>query len=243
MLTLAELRVIDIRSGYGDMEILHGVSILARSGKVTCLLGPNGCGKSTLANTTMGIVRPTSGRVFLDDQEITGQKTHEIVRRGVAKLSQGLVVFPQMNVKENLLVGAYSLKDGSLIEPRIEKVFGMFPDLRGKLRVKAGNLSGGEQVMLCISRVLMMDPKVLILDEPSLGLSPKLINIVYDQIRTIADSGTTIILIEQNVRKALAVGDHAFILDLGCNRADGECKVLAESSELEAAYFGRTARR
>jgi branched-chain amino acid transport system ATP-binding protein len=181
--------------------------------------------------------------VFLDDQEITGLKTHEIVRRGVAKLSQGLVVFPQMNVKENLLVGAHSLKDRSLIEPRIEKVFRMFPDLRGKLRVKAGNLSGGEQVMLCISRVLMMDPKVLILDEPSLGLSPKLINIVYDQIRTIAGSGTTILLIEQNVRKALAVGDYAFILDLGQNRAHGECKVLAESSELEAAYFGRPSQR
>src|ERR1700722_6495951 len=239
MPTLAELRAIDIRSGYGDMEILHGVSVLARTGKVTCLLGPNGGGKSTLANTMMGIVRPRAGRVLLDDQEITGLKTPELVQRGVAKLSQGLVVFPQMNVKENLLVGAHSLEDISLIEPRMEKVFGMFPALGGKLRVKAGNLSGGEQVMLCISRVLMMDPKVLILDEPSLGLSPKTINIVYDQVRTIADSGTTILLIEQNVRKALAVGDYAFILDLGRNRADGECKVLAESSELEAAYFGR----
>jgi branched-chain amino acid transport system ATP-binding protein len=243
MPTLAELRVTDIRSGYGDMEILHGVSILARSGRVTCLLGPNGCGKSTLANTVMGIVRPRSGRVLLDDGEITGLKTHEIVQRGVAKLSQGLVVFPQMSVKENLLVGAHSLKDRSLVEPRMGKVFAMFPALGGKLRVKAGNLSGGEQVMLCISRVLMMDPRVLILDEPSLGLSPKMINIVYDQIRTIADSGTTIILIEQNVRKALAVGDYAFILDLGQNRADGECKALAGSSELEAAYFGRPSPR
>ncbi|MGA2666367.1 MAG: ABC transporter ATP-binding protein [Nitrososphaerales archaeon] len=239
---MAELRVVDVRSGYGDMEILHGVSILARSGKVTCLLGPNGCGKSTLANTAMGIVRPTSGEVLLDDEEITGLKTHEIVRHGIAKLSQGLVVFPQMSVKENLLVGAHSLRDRSLIGPRTEKVFGMFPSLRGRLKVKAGNLSGGEQVMLCISRVLMMEPKVLILDEPSLGLSPKLINIVYDQVRTIADGGTTILLIEQNVRKALAVGDHAFILDLGRNRADGECKALAASSELEAAYFGRPSR-
>jgi branched-chain amino acid transport system ATP-binding protein len=243
MPTLAELRAIDIRSGYGDMEILHGVSIVARSGKVTCLLGPNGCGKSTLANTTMGIVKPTSGRVFLDDQEITGLNTHDIVRRGVAKLSQGLVVFPQMNVKENLLVGAHSLSDRSLIGPRMEKVSDMFPSLKGKLRVKAGNLSGGEQVMLCISRVLMMEPKVLILDEPSLGLSPKLINIVYEHIKTIAKGGTTIILIEQNVRKALAVGDYAYVLDLGTNRVDGECGVLAESSELEAAYFGRSSRK
>src|SRR3984957_15742445 len=177
MPTLAELRAIDIRSGYGDMEILHGVSVLARTGKVTCLLGPNGGGKSTLANTMMGIVRPRAGRVLLDDQEITGLKTPELVQRGVAKLSQGLVVFPQMNVKENLLVGAHSLEDRSLIEPRMEKVFGMFPALGGKLRVKAGNLSGGEHVMISLSRLPMVVSKLLIIYDPSLGLFAIPINV------------------------------------------------------------------
>jgi len=235
---LAELKISSLHSGYEDLEVLHGVSIRAESAKITCIIGPNGSGKSTLANSIVGLVKVTSGKIEVDGLEITGRAPYNIIKFGISKLSQGSTVFPQMTVGENLSMGAYTLKEKIEINERLQTIYEMFPVLKSKTRALGGNLSGGEQVMLSIARILMSKPRITIFDEPSLGLSPKYVDIVYDKIREIRDSGITVLLVEQNVRKALSVSDYAYVLELGENKTEGAGSELAGKENLFDVYVG-----
>jgi branched-chain amino acid transport system ATP-binding protein len=232
-LVLEELRV-----GYDQADVLSGVSLTVRPGEITCILGANGAGKSTLIRAILSLTPPRGGRIFHDDVEITGWPTHRIVSRGIACIPEGRKVFPKMTVRENLLMGAYA-RDGADIPELIDGVFGTFPRLRERLNQLAGTMSGGEQAMLSIGRGLMAAPKLLIIDEPSLGLSPLFVKENFAVIRRINETGVTILLVEQNVKQTLAIAHHGCVLSQGRVVATGDAAALRENAEVRAAYFGK----
>lgn len=234
----ADLRLQDIRVGYDDADVLSGVSLDVRAGEITCILGANGAGKTTLIRAILSLTPPRSGRVFHDGEEITGWPTHRIIRRGIACIPEGRRVFPRMTVRENLLIGAYA---DSVADPQalLGGVFETFPRLKERLGQLAGTMSGGEQAMLSIGRGLMASPKLLIIDEPSLGLAPLFVKENFGVIRRINESGVTILLVEQNVKQTLAIAQRGYVLSQGRVVAAGDAAALRGNADVRAAYFGK----
>ncbi len=232
------LAVREIHAGYGRIPILQGVTLAVRPGEVVSIIGPNGAGKSTTFKVIVGFLKPERGEVVFDGGRITGLRPDEVLRRGLAYVPQGRIVFSQMTVLENLEMGAYIERDRGRIAAALERVFGLFPVLAERRRQKAGTLSGGEQQMLAIGRALMTQPRLLLLDEPSLGLSPKFLGIIFSKIAELKTAGMTMMIVEQNAVKALSVADRGYVLELGRNRFEGPGPALLADPEVKRLYLG-----
>lgn len=228
----------DIYTAYDRADVLSGISLEVEPGKITCILGSNGAGKTTLIRSILSLTAPRTGRILYDGADITGLATHQIVRRGIACIPEGRRVFPKMTVRENLLVGGYQ-ESASALRARLAEVFQVFPQLRERTGQLAGTMSGGEQAMLSIGRGLMAAPKLLIIDEPSLGLSPLYVKANFNVIRAINEQGVTVLLVEQNVKQTLAVAHRGYVLSQGRVVAAGEVDRLREDPQVRDAYFGR----
>ena len=227
-----------LTAGYGKMAILHDVTLDVRVGEMVSVIGPNGAGKSTAFKTIVGFLHPTGGRVLFDGQDITGLRPDQVLPRGLAYVPQGRIVFPQMTVLENLEMGAYIERDGRRIREALERVYRLFPILAERRAQRAGTMSGGEQQMVAIGRALMTTPKLILLDEPSLGLAPKFVSLIFDKLIEMKRSGYTMMVVEQNAAKALAVADRAYVLELGRNRFEGLGRTLLEDPEVKRMYLG-----
>ena len=237
MLSLENLHVF-----YGEIHALKGVSLEVRPGEIVALLGNNGAGKTTTLRTVSGLLTPREGRVRLDGQVLTGVPAHEIVMRGIAHVPEGRRIFNRLTVRENLMMGAYRRRDGGIAED-LERVFALFPRLRERLGQVAGTLSGGEQQMLAIGRALMARPRLLMLDEPSLGLAPKVVRDVMARLTDLRQRGVTVLVAEQHARAALAVADRAYVLERGRVAVSGSRERLLQEPAVRAAYLGRRALR
>jgi ABC-type branched-subunit amino acid transport system ATPase component len=233
---LLELRAVE--AGYGSIQILHGVSLHVNPGEVVAVIGPNGAGKSTTFKVIMGFVTHLGGEIAFDGRSLVGERPDRILALGLGYVPQGRVVFGQMTVRENLEMGAYLERDKSAIGASMERVFSLFPRLGERRRQMAGSLSGGEQQMLAMGRALMMQPKMLMLDEPSLGLSPRLVDEVFDKTVEMARTGLTVMLVEQNAARALEIADRGYVLELGKNRFEGAGRELLENPEVSRLYLG-----
>jgi branched-chain amino acid transport system ATP-binding protein len=232
------LHALDLTVGYGKMPILHGVTLEVRQGEMVSVIGPNGAGKSTAFKTIVGFLRPVSGSVTFDGQDITGLRPDQVLYRGLAYVPQGRIVFPQMTVLENLEMGAYIERDGRKIGEALERVYELFPILADRRRQRAGTMSGGEQQMVAIARALMTTPKLVMLDEPSLGLSPKFVSIIFERLTEMKRAGYTLMVVEQNAARALAVADRGYVLELGRNRFEGTGQSLLDDPEVKRLYLG-----
>ena len=228
----------DIHAGYGQMEILHGISLEVRRGEMVSIIGPNGAGKSTVFKTIVGLLRARSGRVLFNGHDINGLRADQILPRGLAYVQQGRIVFPGMTVLENLEMGAYILRDGARLRAALDHVYGLFPILAERRAQKAGTMSGGEQQMVAIARALMTSPKLILLDEPSLGLSPKFVSFVFDKLSQMKSSGYTMLVVEQNAAKALSVADRGYVLELGRNRFADTGPALLADPDVKRLYLG-----
>jgi branched-chain amino acid transport system ATP-binding protein len=234
----ALLTVSEIVTAYGKIEALKGVSLTVKEGGITCLLGPNGAGKTTLMMTIAGILKPKRGNVRFQNQDITGASPSRIVSSGVALVPENRLVFPQMTVMENLSAGAYHRSDKGGVEEDRERMLVRFPRLRERASQEAGTLSGGEQQMLAVARALMSRPKLLLMDEPSLGLAPMIVQEIFAIVAELNRDGTSIFLVEQNVHMALKVADHFYLMDQGRIAFDGAPDALAEDEVISRAYLG-----
>jgi branched-chain amino acid transport system ATP-binding protein len=235
------LRAEGVVTGYAKVEILHGVSVEAGDGQVTCIFGPNGCGKSTLLKAIAGAIETWDGRVSLDGEDITGLPSHAVLSHGLALMPQGGGVFPQLSVRDNLRMGGYTLRSRQALAERIEELLEEFPRLRDRLSVNAGNLSGGEQMMLAIARALIVRPRFLLFDEPSAGLSPKLAAEALERVAELAQRGVGVLMVEQNIREAMRVADRIYVLVGGSNRFEGRPADIADDRELMRLYLGAPA--
>jgi branched-chain amino acid transport system ATP-binding protein len=233
------LHVEDLRSGYGDIEVLRGVSFDVAAGEIVCLIGANGAGKSTLLKTLFGLVRPRHGRVVLAGEDIAGLHPTEILRRGLSLVPQGRCNFPAMTVRENLEMGAYTRRDPAVARD-VEALMARFPVLGEKGHELAGNLSGGQQQVLEMAAALLRHPRLLLLDEPSLGLSPLMVADVFATIRQMNRDGATIIMVEQNARQALAISDHAVVLELGRKALEGTGEEIFNNPAVREHYLGQS---
>ncbi|MBI4591586.1 MAG: ABC transporter ATP-binding protein [Candidatus Rokubacteria bacterium] len=227
-----------IHAGYGKLEILHGVSLEVRRQELVSVIGPNGAGKSTAFKTIIGLLRPRSGRILFDGREITGLRPDQVLRLGLAYVPQGRIVFPQMTVLENLEMGGYIERDPARVREALERVYALFPILAERTRQKAGTMSGGEQQMVAIARALMTTPKLILLDEPSLGLSPKFVTLIFEKLVEMKRAGYTMMVVEQNAAKALSVADRGYVLELGQNRFEGTGQLLLTDPEVKRLYLG-----
>jgi branched-chain amino acid transport system ATP-binding protein len=232
------LEVKNLRVHYGKAEALKGISLGVDEGKIVTLIGANGAGKTTTLRTISGIKLPTSGEIWFEGKQIDGMPLHEIVRLGIAHIPEGRRVFATMTVLENLQLGAYLRRDKHEIARDLENIFEHFPALKGRLGQPAGSLSGGEQQMLATARALMTSPKLLLMDEPSLGLSPILVEEVANIITDINRGGVSIILVEQNARMALRLAEKAYVLEVGRVALEGNAKELANDEHMKKAYLG-----
>ena len=228
----------DVVTGYARVEILHGVSVSAGEGEVTCIFGPNGCGKSTLLKAIAGSIATWSGSVELGGEDLTGMPAHEVVSRGLVLMPQGGGVFRQLSVRDNLRMGGYTLRSGRELDERIGALLEEFPRLRERLSVDAGDLSGGEQMMLAIARALIVRPRFLLFDEPSAGLSPRLAGEALERVAELAQRGVGVLMVEQNIRDAMRVSDRIYVLVGGANRFEGRPADIADDRELMRLYLG-----
>lgn len=236
--TVPELRLDRICTAYGKADVLDQVSIRVPPGRITCILGSNGSGKSTLIRSILSLTPPRAGRVWFGDQDITGLATHRVNALGIACIPEGRKVFPKMTVAENLQVGAYQERDAAVIRERLDQVYEIFPRLKERTGQLGGTMSGGEQAMLSIGRGLMAAPRLLLIDEPSLGLSPRFVKETFSVIQRINQMGVTVLLVEQNVHQTLAVAHEGYVLMQGRVVAQGPTQALRDSPEVQAAYFG-----
>jgi branched-chain amino acid transport system ATP-binding protein len=234
----AALNIAALTAGYDKADVLHDVSLSAATGKITCLLGANGSGKSTLIRAILNLTTPRAGRIALGDADITRQPTHAIIAAGVACIPEGRKVFPKASVEDNLRLGAYIERDDKVVAERMRHVFDIFPRLAERRTQLTGTMSGGEQAMVSIGRGLMAAPKVLLIDEPSLGLSPLFVQENFKVIQRINAQGVTVFLVEQNVRQTLKIAHYGYVLAQGRVVAEGLANELARNTQVQAAYFG-----
>ena len=231
------LEVDEVVSGYGQTEILHEVSVTVEQGEIVTIIGPNGSGKSTLLKTILGLVTLKSGRVSFNDEDISYVAPENIVRKGICYVPQSSNVFPSLNVHENLEMGAFIRTDD--FSHRIDEVYHMFPDLTGRRKERAGRLSGGQRQMLALARALMLDPILLLLDEPSAGLAPNMVILVLQKVIEINKTGVAILLVEQNAREALKLSSRGYILASGQNQLQDTGEHLLDNPEVARLYLGR----
>lgn len=232
------LEIKDIHVFYGAIHAIKGISITVNDGELVSLVGANGAGKTTILHTISGLLRATSGDILLDGKSLQKVPANSIINMGLAHVPEGRHIFSRMTVEENLRMGAYIINDPKRISDNMEKVFHHFPRLKERARQLGGTLSGGEQQMLATGRALMTNPKILLMDEPSMGLSPILVNEIFTIIEQLHNSGITILLVEQNAKKALAVADRAYVLETGKISMSGSAKELAEDDRVRKAYLG-----
>lgn len=232
------LSIENIVSGYDQADVLTGVSLDVPPGKITCLLGSNGAGKTTLIRAILGLTPARSGRIRFAQTDITREATHRIIARGISCIPEGRRVFPRMTIAENLRVGGYTETRRDVVEKRLEEVFEIFPRLKERAGQIAGTMSGGEQAMLSIGRGLMGAPKLLIVDEPSLGLSPLFVKENFRVIQRVNETGVTVLLVEQNVRQTLAIAHQGYVLSQGRIAAHGTTEFLRDNEQVRIAYFG-----
>ncbi len=235
---MALLEVKNVEAGYGNIQILFGVSLYVKEKEVVCVVGPNGAGKSTTYKVIMGFINHLGGEINFDGQNIIGSRPDQILRRGLGYVPQGRIVFNQMTVKDNLDIGAYVERDKNKRKQAMEYVFELFPRLAERQKQLGGTMSGGEQQMLAMGRALMTRPKMLMLDEPSLGLSPRFVTEVFEKIVTLAKEGMTMLLVEQNAARALEISDRGYVLELGRNRFEGTGKELLDNEDVRRMYLG-----
>jgi len=235
---MALLALHDVAAGYGSIQILHGVSLHVNEGEVVSVIGPNGAGKSTAFKVIMGFITHFGGEIVFDGRNLVGQRPDRILALGLGYVPQGRVVFSQMTVRENLEMGAYLERDKAKIKASMDYVCALFPRLGERRRQLAGSMSGGEQQMLAMGRALMMRPRMMMLDEPSLGLSPRLVDEVFDKIVELARGGLTTMLVEQNAARALEISDRGYVLELGRNRYEGTGRALLDNPEVRQMYLG-----
>jgi ABC-type branched-subunit amino acid transport system ATPase component len=231
------LQVRDVSSGYGDTEVLHGVSMHLNDGEIVTIIGPNGAGKSTLLKTIMGYLRPTQGKILFRDEDVTGLRPDEKVRRGIGYVPQLENVFPSLTVEENLEMGGYIEDKRHLVE-RIEGAYELFPVLRERRGQKVRTMSGGQRQMLAMARALMTEPSLLLLDEPSAGLSPKVSATVFERIREIHQGGKAIIIVEQDAYQSLGISNRGYVLAMGQNEYEDEAHKILDSRKIREAYLG-----
>ena len=232
------LEIKDIHVHYGAIHAIKGINITVNDGELVSLVGANGAGKTTILHTISGLLHATSGDILLDGKSLQKVPANTIINMGLAHVPEGRHIFSRMTVEENLRMGAYIINDAKRINDNMEKVFHHFPRLKERCRQLGGTLSGGEQQMLATGRALMTDPKILLMDEPSMGLSPILVNEIFTIIEQLHNSGITILLVEQNAKKALAVADRAYVLETGKISMSGSAKELAEDDRVRKAYLG-----
>ena len=235
---MALLEVNDLHVYYGVIQALKGISFEVNKGEIVTLIGANGAGKTTTMQTIIGLIQPKQGTITYDGKNITKMASHKIVASGISQVPEGRRIFQELSVYDNLMLGAYLQKDPKRIKDDIENVFDQFPILGERKTQIAGTLSGGEQQMLAMSRALMAHPTLLMMDEPSMGLSPLLVSQVFDIIKDMNDKGITILLVEQNAEKALKIADRAYVLETGSITASGTGQELASSPEIRKAYLG-----
>jgi branched-chain amino acid transport system ATP-binding protein len=235
---VSSLKLEGVVAGYGQGDILRGVDLEVEDGSVMCVIGPNGAGKSTILRTVSGLLRPRSGAIFVDGQPIVSLKPREVLTRGIVHVPQERSLFPQMTVWENVLLGAHVLGDRGQARRRIEEVADRFPILRERRHAHAGSLSGGEQKAVELARALMLDPKLMMLDEPSMGLDPKARHRVFTTIKGLNESGLTILLVEQNARAGLEIADHGAVMDAGVVKLRARGRELLDDPRVGALYLG-----
>lgn len=235
---MAMLEVKDLQVYYGMIQAIKGISFEVNQGEVIALIGANGAGKTTILHTVTGLITPKAGNILFEGQDITKVPAHKIVSMGMAHVPEGRRVFAQLSVYDNLKMGAYTRKDKNEIEESLEMVYKRFPRLEERKNQMAGTLSGGEQQMLAMGRALMSKPKIILMDEPSMGLSPIFVNEIFDIIQEVSASGTTVLLVEQNAKKALSIADRAYVLETGNITLEGDAKVLMNDDSIKKAYLG-----
>lgn len=235
---MAMLEVKDIEVYYGVIQAIKGISFEVNEGEVIALIGANGAGKTTTLHTITGLLSPKKGSVTFEGQDITNVPAHKIVSLGMAHVPEGRRVFAELTVYQNLKMGAYTRKDKAEIEETLQMVYKRFPRLEERKNQLAGTLSGGEQQMLAMGRALMSHPKIIVMDEPSMGLSPILVNEIFDIIKEVSASGTTVLLVEQNAKKALSIADRAYVLETGKIVLEGDAKEMMNDDSIKKAYLG-----
>lgn len=232
------LTINDLHVSYGGIKAIRGIDLKIEDGKIVTLIGANGAGKSSTLRAIMNLVKKEKGTIEYDGEDLTNLKTQDIVKKGIALSPEGRRIFPNLTVEENLILGAYTIKDKSAIHKQMEKMYDLFPRLKERTWQKAGTLSGGEQQMLAVARALMIKPKILMLDEPSLGLAPLLVKDIFDIIKQINQQGNTILLIEQNAKKSLEVADYGYVIETGSIVLEGEGQSLLNNDKVKEAYLG-----
>jgi hypothetical protein len=232
------LKVQKLNTYYGAIHALKGIDMEVEKGEIVSLIGSNGAGKTTLLNTVTGVVKPSSGQVFLNDQEITNMPSYNLTKMKASISPEGREVFPELTVEENLRIGAYTVKEKAKIKSDYERVYDLFPRLKERARQQAGTLSGGEQQMLAVGRALMSSPELLFLDEPSLGLAPNYVAMIFEMIKEINKQGVTILLIEQNANMALMASDRAYVIENGLVTMSGPAKDISKDPRVKKAYLG-----
>ena len=232
------LQVQQLDAGYGPMQVLFGIQLEVQQGEIVAIIGPNGAGKSTVIKSIIGLVEVIRGRIRLGGREITGMAAHHAPLHGIGYVPQGRILFSRMTVRENLEMGAFLQRDRKKRRQLVEAVLEQFPQLAARAQVLAGRLSGGEQQMLAIGRSLMMRPKLLMLDEPSLGLSPKYVDQIFDRLVALRDQGHTLLMVEQNAARALEIADRGYVLELGRNRFTDRGSTLLKSESVRRLYLG-----
>ena len=233
---MSSLRMENVVAGYGSMEVLHGISLEVPEGKIVTILGPNGSGKTTILRTIFGEIRPSEGKVYYNGEDISGMPPDQVARIGMCYVPQEANVFAALTVQENLEMGAFLRNDD--FRPRMEEIFAMFPEINPRRKSRAGELSGGMRQMLAIGRALMLNPEMLLLDEPSTGLAPFLVDQIFDKIQELNRAGVTVLLVEQNAQ-ALRCADLAYILEGGEKKAEGTAQELMNDEEIGKHYLGR----
>lgn len=231
------LQVKDVYSGYGDTEVLHGISIYLNEGEIITIIGPNGAGKSTLLKTIMGYLPPNRGKILFRDEEVTNVTPDEKVRKGIGYVPQLENVFPSLTVEENLEMGGY-IEDKRRVIERIEEAYQLFPVLKERRGQRVRNMSGGQRQMLAMARALMTEPSLLLLDEPSAGLSPKVSATVFERIKEIHQKGKAIIIVEQDAYQSLGISNRGYVLSMGQNEYEGEARKILDSRKIREAYLG-----